>query len=480
MTELTYDPEHAARGVDRIIDRYRKPRTSALLASWLSEVQAVEDALWQLYVERSLATAEGDQLDVLGAIVGQPRDGMGDDTYRIWIRARNLVSRSSGKTTEMLAIARLLVPPPSDPGDVRLEEYYPAAMVIRITSPVTLELGYQIAHMLHLAKAGGVRFQMTWMETPLLAFRMAPTPGGESLGSSQGFDSGVFATVSDGATIPVIPDEPPVPLGQVMIQGVPVVIQGVPLVITPPGAMAAARVPTAPTLAPRLPTIIAKPASIVPRPLALPMPLVGATVELADAFDDSTLEMNATGDKFRVDDALVDVIESTAATVTSQGSDITTLQGAVAGQGSDITALQAADVSQHGDIAALQSAVTVLQVPLLHSEPFTLRTTNTDSTVYEEIGVLRFDATPYAGTATLVAELSVAVAGQTVDLQLYNLTAGTLVATVTSTSVTTEKKTSALTLPTSEALYSVRLRRTGGDVTQRVSCRSASLQVSHA
>jgi len=48
----TYDPEHVVRGVDRMIDRYRKPRTSALLASWLTEVQSVEDALWQLYVER--------------------------------------------------------------------------------------------------------------------------------------------------------------------------------------------------------------------------------------------------------------------------------------------------------------------------------------------------------------------------------------------------------------------------------------------
>jgi len=417
---------------------------------------------------------------VLGAITGQPRNGMGDDQYRIWISARNLVSRSSGKTTELLAIARKLVPAPSDIGDVRLEEYYPAALVMRITSPLALELGYQIAHMLHLAKAGGVRFQMTWMGTPLLAFRMAPTPDGESLGSPQGFDSGVFATVTDGVTIPVEPDEPLTPEGQITIQGVPVVIQGVPLVITPPGLMAA----PAPLTAARLPTIYAKPASIVPRapaPLALPMPLVGETIELVDAFDDDSLEMNAGGDKFRVAMALQGDVDTLQADVTDLQAADTAQGAALAAVQGDVTDLQTADTAQGSAIVGLQGDVTDLQAEVAAVEgatrlPFTLRTTTVDSTAYEEIGLLRFDPTGLGASWTFIVELEVALAGQTVDCQLYNLTAAAVVATVSSTSLVTQKRTAAVTLPLSEQLYSVRLRRTAGDSSQRVSCRSAAFE----
>src|SRR4051812_25120763 len=159
MASLTYDPDHASRGIARLIDRYRKPRTSALLGSWLDEVQEAEAALWQLLVERLLETAEGDQLDVLGRIVGEPRRGRDDDTYRVWISARNLVSRSSGRTVELLTIARQLVPLPIE---LTLEEYYPAAFVMRFGAGLELDAGYQVAFMLRQAKAAGVLFQMTW------------------------------------------------------------------------------------------------------------------------------------------------------------------------------------------------------------------------------------------------------------------------------------------------------------------------------
>lgn len=226
---LTYDPDHVTRGVERLIDRYRKERTSALLASWLTEVQAVEDALWQLLVERSLATAEGDQLDVLGAIVGEPRRGQDDETYRLWISARNMVTRSSGVTTEMLAIARKLVAP-SVP--IRLEEFYPAAAVFRFDGVLGLDEGYQIAYMLHEAKPAGVLFQMTWPvdgET----FTFAPTVDEPVPPDSPlGFDRGAFAIVADGTYLPTT-DDAGLPPGSIVIDGVPLVIDGVPLVITP-------------------------------------------------------------------------------------------------------------------------------------------------------------------------------------------------------------------------------------------------------
>src|SRR3954471_10797238 len=398
MANLTHDPDHVTRGVERLIDRYRKPRTSALLASWLDEVQQAEDALWQLLVERALTTAEGDQLDVLGRIVGEPRRGRDDDTYRIWISARNLVSRSSGKATELLTIARKLV---AASDVIVLEEYYPAAFVIRLEGTFTLDEGYQIAFMLRQAKAAGVLFQMTW---PLAAegetFRFAPADS-PVLSSPYGFDAGAFAVVADGSFIPPVEDEAELPAGLLVIEGVPLVIGGVYLVISPPAAMAM-RTPTAPP-----PSAASRPllARIVPRaPATLmraPAPLVADVIELVDAFADASLEMDVTGQLFRVGLALQGSVEDLQAEAIDQAADITTLQGTVAGQGGDITTLQSnvatlatAVADQGSDLTDVEDKIEAMRFA------FSLRTSSVAGTDYEEIGVLRLDATPWGGALT--------------------------------------------------------------------------------
>jgi|SRR5262245_58163108 len=430
MTDLTYDPDHVARGVSRLIERYRKPRTSALLASWLDEVQQAEDALWQLLVERWVTTAVGVQLDVLGRIVGEPRRNRDDDTYRIWISARNMVTRSSGKTTEILAIARTLAGPIVD---IALEEYYPAAFLVRLSGTFTLDEGYQIAYQLKQAKPAGVLFGMTWAAAAD-TFRFAP--GDTPVASSpRGFDSGPFAVVADGSFIPDVSPET-LPEGTLAINGVPLAIGGVPLVISPPTAAAAA---PAPALLERPRPIVARPVRIVPHapaPAALvPVPLTGEFIELVDAFDDASLEMNELGDKFRV-------AESVQLAIAEHDEALVTL-------GAEVSAMRF---------------------------PFTLRVTSVDGLSHEEIGILRLDATPFGAEFEFVAEIEVSALGQTAEVQLVNLDTAEVVATLTSTSVTTDKQTAAVTLPLSEQLYSVRLRRIAGDSSQRVSCRSAAFE----
>jgi len=351
MTDLpAHDLEHSARGVARLIDRYARPSNQALLASWLDEVQEAEDALWQLYVERSLATAEGDQLDVLGAIVGEPRLGRDDETYRLWISARNMVNRSSGMTTEMLAIARKLIPPP--PYYIELTEYYPAAFVMHIVGALTLADGYQIARMLHLAKGAGIQFGMTWTvvgdgDTFTFAPADAVVPA-----SDMGFDAGVWAAVADGTYVP--PEEPPLPFGAIVIGGVPIVIDGSYLVITGGAAALAAR-PA------RTPVTVAKSAKLVPHaaaPLAAPAPFT-TTIELEDAFSDISLEMDAEGDQFRVAAAL----QSTIAAAAEDAEDALAAAAIAGGAASDAQAdadaanIAAAAAQADADAAAAAAAV---------------------------------------------------------------------------------------------------------------------------
>jgi hypothetical protein len=236
-----------------------------------------------------------------------------------------------------------------------------------------------------------------------------------------------------------------IPLGQIVIKGTPVVIQGVPLVNTVPAPLAPAT--------PR--PLVATPATIVPRsaPVARPLGpslLSGDVIELEDAFADASLEMDTAGEKFRVAEALQ--------------TQITTLD-------TDLTALETEVDGVQTDVAALEAQAEGLRFL------FDLRKTTTVETDYEEIGVYRFDATPYGSAFTLVAELEASAAGQTVQLELWNLTAGTIVGTTLSTTaIKTTKVTAAITLPASEALYSVRLRRVGGSVNQYVSCRSVAFE----
>lgn len=197
-TVTTHYTEHAAQGVERLIERYRKPRTSALLESWLTEVQALEDVLYDLLVLRGVAVATGATLDILGRIVGEPRDGRDDDTYRLWIAARILVSLSSGTPPQLLAIVQKLV----GGAAVVLTEYYPAAFDISVDG-IPIDDGWQIAALIHAAKPAGVRAFFSWTGEGTAGSIFTFAPADVAVPDSPlGFDAGSWAYVTDG-TIPV-------------------------------------------------------------------------------------------------------------------------------------------------------------------------------------------------------------------------------------------------------------------------------------
>lgn len=113
---------------------------------------------------------------------------------------------------------------------------------------------------------------------------------------------------------------------------------------------------------------------------------------------------------------------------------------------------------------------------------------STDQTIFDEIGALIFDPTQYNDAPVNLnrsfkfrAVLEVATAGQTVTLELYNNTDNVSVAQLTSTSTLPEIKSIILSvpsnLPNSEKLYGIRLKRTGGSVTDLVSCKLARIEV---
>lgn len=173
MSEIPYYPDYEARALSKMAQQFPRDGTVAgLVGVGARRWQALEDALYSLVAAFDLDTAVGAQLLVLGAIVGQEKGGLDDDTYRLYIRARIIVNRSSGTAEELLAIGRLL----STGGNVH---YFPspiAGYALLMEGPV--EHGELIAQLILKASAAGVNGIVVWEDVdPSETFTLDIGPG---------------------------------------------------------------------------------------------------------------------------------------------------------------------------------------------------------------------------------------------------------------------------------------------------------------
>lgn len=108
---LEHITDHDEAALARLAEQFKeKPKLAAFLSVFHRQVQEAEDAFWQLYEGRWVTSATGYVLDLLGKIVGQPRDGASDAEYRSRIVARVKANRSSGTLPELISIFSGLVP----------------------------------------------------------------------------------------------------------------------------------------------------------------------------------------------------------------------------------------------------------------------------------------------------------------------------------------------------------------------------------
>jgi hypothetical protein len=75
---------------------------------FLTEVQALEDAIAGVYLGRLLANAVGVQLDTIGRYVGESRKGRADNIYLLWLKARIAANRSFGRAEDLIRVIKLL------------------------------------------------------------------------------------------------------------------------------------------------------------------------------------------------------------------------------------------------------------------------------------------------------------------------------------------------------------------------------------
>ena len=175
----SHKTDYEQEGLSRLPAQFQgKPRIEAILGAVLGEIQALEDAHWQLFVERRLDIATGEALDQIGRLVGEPRVGLPDADYRLRIRLRIHRNVSRGEPERLIRVVHEL----TQSSAVQLEE--PSPGVVRITFD-----GQAIPPELHGAMedvaAVGVRLHL--VNAPVGGFVFSKVSDPSAPASGQGF-----------------------------------------------------------------------------------------------------------------------------------------------------------------------------------------------------------------------------------------------------------------------------------------------------
>lgn len=154
---LTHNTKHIGQAFARLLEQFKdKQRLKKVIEILLRPLQEAEDMFWSLYTDRRLDSAVGAQLDVLGRIVLEKRDGRSDDDYRAIIRVKVKVLRSNGSAADLMAICDLMLQGTA----YAYNEHYPAAILVEVLATPVFAVSL-LARFLRLAKAGGVRLDVT-------------------------------------------------------------------------------------------------------------------------------------------------------------------------------------------------------------------------------------------------------------------------------------------------------------------------------
>lgn len=83
-------------------------KLKAFIGILADQVQDIELANQDVLISRLVIYAFGDQLDILGELVGLPRNSLADTDYKAAIILQIFINNSSGNTEEVAHIAKVL------------------------------------------------------------------------------------------------------------------------------------------------------------------------------------------------------------------------------------------------------------------------------------------------------------------------------------------------------------------------------------
>jgi hypothetical protein len=201
MTTPSYTSDHGAQALAKLAEQYKnKVKLAGLLGAYTAQQQACEDVIdgptAGIITQFTVATATGAVLDLIGKLVGQPRNGLGDDDYRLWIKARIIANLSSGDPESIYAVfLGLLVAGQT----MQITDYVQfgisqagGGFALRIFGVTLTQSVAAMTGILAIAKAAGMRALLEYLSTgnDSTTFRW------DTVSAAQSWDSGTFATAS--------------------------------------------------------------------------------------------------------------------------------------------------------------------------------------------------------------------------------------------------------------------------------------------
>lgn len=127
---FTHSPDHLTRALQKLLGQFQgSAKLRALLATYLRQIQMVEDFARDVVLVISINTGFGITLDRIGKLVGRGRSGLADGDYRYALRAQIRANRSSGVTEDFIDVLML---------SVDLDPLY--SVEARDTGPATAEV----------------------------------------------------------------------------------------------------------------------------------------------------------------------------------------------------------------------------------------------------------------------------------------------------------------------------------------------------
>lgn len=189
---------HITEGLDRLLGQFQDATNLRdLLETYLAQVQELEDTYQDLFLDRAVDTAVGSQLDVLGEIVGEARNGKTDSNYRIFIKARIAVNRSGGTIEDVIAPLSLVL---GASQTIEVEEFDPAAMVVRVGQTTFSQI---LAGFVKQSRPVGVGSTVEYhlsAEAEIFRFASGDTPEAsttQGFGNDAGTTGGKFADAQE-------------------------------------------------------------------------------------------------------------------------------------------------------------------------------------------------------------------------------------------------------------------------------------------
>ncbi len=151
-----------------------------------NRANGVESLYLDLRDKRTLAAAEGDNLDVIGVLVGQQRKaGQGDLSYRGALAVAMLRNRSKGTADELIAICTAVVGATA----AHVFGQFPAAFAInlQVPTPLTAEQEAELVAFVLAAKSNAIGVTgIAWYVGPVFGFDGYPDPPFKGYGDGAG------------------------------------------------------------------------------------------------------------------------------------------------------------------------------------------------------------------------------------------------------------------------------------------------------